>query len=396
MEPRGRFLGRNTLVVAQVAGSLFLLICATQLYRGISLALAKPPAFRPDHILMASFDPTVARYSEAQTQSFYERLTERAQQLPGAVSACVAELVPMSNDADRQPIVPEGYQLSAGTESVRVFTNIVGGDYFSTVDIPILRGRAFRPSDTAESPRVAVINEHLAQTFFPRQDPIGKRFRLPGASGPWVEIVGLARQSNYQMLIEQPEDALYLPLTQNHRNELTLLVHTAGPSEALAAPLRELVSSLDADQPMFGLRTMEEYFRDRATKLLALLASFVGGMGLLGLILALAGIYAVMAWSVTRRQREIGIRMAVGADRVTVLGMILKQGFRLSATGVVIGLALSLAFGRALTAGTGAPSLNVPLLAAVTLGLLTLAAAGAYVPARRASKLDPITVLRQE
>jgi predicted permease len=345
---------------------------------------------------MASFDPTLGRYSEARTESFYERLTERAGQLPGAVSAGVAELVPMSNDSDRWPIVPEGYRLPAGSESVRVFTNIVGGDYFSTVDIPILRGRPFGPGDTAESPRVAVVNEHLAQTFFPHQDPLGKRFRLFGAGGPWVEIVGLARQSNYQMLMEQPEDALYLPLAQNHRNEMTLLVRTAGPSESLAAPLRELVRSMDSDQPMFGVRTMEAYFRDRATKLLALLASFVGGMGLLGLILALAGIYAVMAWSVTRRMREIGIRMAVGASQATVLGMILKQGFRLSAAGVVIGLALSLAFGRALTAGMGTPPLNVPVLVAVAFGLLSLALAGAYVPARRASKVDPIAVLRQE
>jgi hypothetical protein len=302
----------------------------------------------------------------------------------------------MSNNSDRQLIVPEGYQLPAGTESVRVFANIVSDDYFSTLDIPILRGRAFGSNDAAESPRVAVVNEHLAQTYFANRDPIGKRFRLGGPRGPWIEIIGLARQSNYQMLIEPPEDALYLPLTQNYRSEMTLLVHTAGPSESLVLPLRDLVRSLDSGQPMFGVRTMEEYFHDRATKLLTLLASFVGGMGLLGLILALSGIYAVMAWSVTRRMREIGIRMAVGADRATVLGMILKQGFRLSATGVVLGLALSLAFGRALTAGTGAPALDVPVLAAVSVGLLALALAGAYVPARSASKLDPITVLRQE
>ncbi len=394
--PRRRFLGRNALVVAQVACSLFLLVCATELYRGISSLLSKPPGFRADHILMASFDPALARYSEGQTRDFYKRLAEGARPLPGVVSATVSELVPMSNYPDEQQIVPEGYRLPPGTESVHVFANVVGGDYFSTLDIPILRGREFRASDTAESPRVAVVNEHLAQTFFPNQYPIGKRFRLGGTSGPWVEIAGLAKDSKYMMLVEPSVDFLYLPLTQNHRNEMTLLVHTSGSSETLAAPLRELVRSLDSDQPMFALRTMEQYFRDRATKLLTLLASFVGGMGLLGLILALSGIYSVMAWSVTRRQREIGIRMAVGANRVTVLGMLLKQGLRMSAAGVAIGLALSLAFGRALTAGMGAPSASVPVLAAVSAGLLAMAAAGAYLPARRASKLDPITVLRQE
>lgn len=396
IEPRRRFFGRNALVVGQVAGSLFLLVCATQLYRGISFLLSKPPGFRSDHILMASFDPTLARYDDARIQSFYKSLTERAGQLPGAVSASVAELVPMSNHPDEQLIVPEGYRLAPGTESVRVFTNVVSRDYFSTLDIPILRGRAFRSSDTAESPRVAVVNQHFARTFFPNQDPIGKRFRLWGASGPWVEIAGLARGSKYMMLMEPPLDFVYLPLTQNHRNAMTLLVRTVGSSESLAAPLRDLVRSLDSDQPLFALRTMEQYFRDRATRLLALLTGFVGGMGLLGLILALSGIYAVMAWSVARRIREIGIRMAVGASRVNVLGLILKQGFRLSVTGIAIGIALSLAFGRALTAGMGAPSLDVPIVVVVSVALLAMAAAGAYVPARRASKLDPITVLRHE
>jgi len=395
-EPRRRFLGRNTLVVAQVAGSLFLLVCAAQLYRGISFILSKPPGFRTDHLLMATFDPTLARYSEAQTQNFYKRLTERAGQLPGVLSACAAQFVPISNNAYRQPIVPDGYQLPAGTDSIRVFTNVVSGDYFATLDIPMLRGRAFGPNDTAESPRVAIVNEHLARTYFPHQDPIGKGFRLGGPTGPWVEIVGLAKESKYQMLIEPPLDAVYLPLTQNYRDEMTLMVHAAGPSESLAAPLRSLVLSLDSAQPMFGVRTMEQYYRDRATKVLVLLTSFVGGMGLLGLVLALAGLYAVMAWSVTRRRREIGIRMAVGADRVMVVGMILKQGLKLSAAGVAIGLALSLAFGRALTAGMGTPPFSAPVLVAVCVALLAMAAAGAYAPARRASKLDPITVLREE
>jgi predicted permease len=396
LEPRGRFLGRNALVVVQVAGSLFLLICASQLYRAISFVLSAPPGFRSDHILMASFDPTLARYNDAQTQAFYKRITERARQLPAVVSASLAELVPMANNPDPQLMVPEGYHLPPGKEAISVGTDVVSEDYFSTVDIPIVKGRAFRASDTADSPRVAVANEHFAQTYFPNPDPIGKRFRLGGAEGPWVEIVGLAKMSKYVMLVEPPFDFVYLPLSQNHRSEMTLLLQSAGRPENLAGPVRDLVRSLDSDQPVFAVRTMEEYFQDRAVKVVTILTGMVGGMGLLGLILALSGLYAVMAWSVARRRREIGIRMAVGADRVAVLGMVLRQGLKLSVAGIFIGLALSLAFGRALTAGVGAPSFSVPILVLVPLALLGMTVLGSYLPARRASLLDPITVLRQE
>ncbi len=396
MAGRRRAWGRGALVVAQVAGSLFLLVCATQLYRGVSVLLSRPPGFRCEQVLMASFDASLARYNEAKAQDFYKRLRERAAQLPGAVSATVAELLPMSNLPDDQWIVPEGYKMPKGTESFHIFANIVGPDYCATLGIPVLRGRAIGLNDTATSPRVAMINEHLAKTYYPGQDPVGKRFRLGGPRGEWVEIVGVAKQSTYQFLVEPPLDAVYLPLAQNYHSRMALMVRTAGPSETVLPALRELVRSMDADQPMFAVRTMEEYFRDRATKTFALLAGFVGGMGLLGLILALSGLYAVMAWSVARRMREIGIRIAVGAGRVAVVGMVLKQGLRLSAIGVGIGLALSLLFGKALTEGMGVPSFSVPMLALVVLGLLAMAAAGAYVPARRAAQHDPITVLRQE
>jgi ABC-type antimicrobial peptide transport system permease subunit len=198
------------------------------------------------------------------------------------------------------------------------------------------------------------------------------------------------------MLVEPPLDFLYLPLTQNHRNGMTLLVRTAGGSGSVAGPLRDLVQSMDVDQPLFAARTMEDYVHDRATKTLNVLTNLVGGMGLLGLILALSGTYAVMAWSVARRRREIGVRMAVGADRVAVLGMVLKQGLRLSAIGIAIGLAVSLAAAKALTAAIGTPSLSVPILMMVPLAVLAMVAASAYIPARRAARLDPIAVLREE
>ena len=396
LEPRRRFVGRNSLVIAQVAGSLFLLVCATQLYRGISYVMAAPAGFRSDHLLMAAFNPTLARYNEAQTQVFYRSLTEKAGQLPGAESASLAELVPLSNHTADRLVTPEGYQFPAGRDSESVLTNTVSEDYFSTLAIPILRGRGFRASDTADSPRVSVANEHFAKTYYPGGDPIGKRFRLGGPRGDWVEIVGVAKQSKYSILVEPPQSFVYLPFSQHYRAEMMLLVQTSGPSQSVAPALRSLVRSLDADQPVFALRTIEEYVHDRATRVLSVLTGMVGGMGLLGLILALSGLYAVIAWAVARRSREIGIRMAMGADRVGVLRLVLSQGLRLSLAGIVAGLALSLLFSRALTAGMGVPSFSAPTLVLVALVLLAMTAVAAYVPARRASRLDPLTVLKQD
>jgi predicted permease len=381
-------------VIAQVAGSLFLLVCATQLYRGISYVMAAPAGFRSDHLLMAGFNPTMARNNEAQTQAFYKRLTEKAGQLPGAVSASLAELVPLSNHTDERLVAPEGYQFAPGRDSASVSTNVVTEDYFSTVAIPILRGRGFRTADTADSPRVAVANERFVKIYYPLGDAVGKRLRLGGPRGEWVEIVGVAKQSKYAMLVESPMAFVYLPMSQNHRAEMTLLVQTSGPSQSLAPAVRDLVRSIDADQPVFALRTIEEYVHDRATRVLNLLTGMVGGMGLLGLILALSGLYAVIAWSVARRSREIGIRMAMGADRVSVLRLVLNQGLRLSVAGIAAGLALSMLFSRALTAGMGVPSFNARMLLLVPLVLLAMTAVAAYVPARRAAGLDPLTVLK--
>ncbi|HEY1220052.1 MAG: ABC transporter permease [Bryobacteraceae bacterium] len=391
-----RFMGRNALVVAQVAGSLFLLVLATQMYRGVSHLLSAPPGFRSSHMLMASFDPQLVHSTGQQARDFYQRLVQDARQLPGATSAAVAELVPLSNHMGSMNIVPEGYQSPKDSNSVYVHKNVVSGGYFSTADIPILQGRGLLETDTANSPRVAVVNQRFAETYWPNQNPVGRRFRLGGPEGDWVEVVGLAAISKYNALQEPPLEFFYLPLSQNFRTEMTLMVATSGPSESLAQPLRRLVRTIDSNQPVFALSTMEEYFRDRATKVMNTLAGLVGGMGLLGLALALSGIYGVMSWSVARRRREIGIRMAVGADRPAVVGMVLTHGALLGAWGAAIGLALSLWLGRGLGASLFMPALDWRIAALVALTLFAMTLAGAYIPARRAARLDPNQVLREE
>ena len=234
------------------------------------------------------------------------------------------------------------------------------------------------------------MNELFARKYYPNQSPIGKRLRLKGDKDEVLEIAGVARQSKYESLVGPPIEYLYRPLSQNPQQAMTILVETSGPSSAVAGPLRAIVRSLDAGQPMYGVRTMEEVF-DQHTKTFGIWTEAIGWMGLLGLMLAMVGLYGLyglMSYSVSLRAREIGIRMAIGAGRSGVLGMVMKQGMVLAAAGVSVGLLLCLLASKAVTAAVGVPSFNLPFVALVTAGLVAAAALGAYVPARRASRLD--------
>jgi predicted permease len=395
---RRRFLGRNMLVIAQVAGSLVLLVFATQAYRGARILFSGSPGFRVDHLLIADFDPTLARYTPAQTRDFYKRLLEKAQALPGVKSAAFAQDVPMgvTRGSGVSRVVPEGFQLPSGAEAISVFSSTVSEGYFGTMEIPIIEGREFRETDRADSPRVAIVNETFARKYFPGRSATGRRFRLDGAGGPAVEIVGVAKQSKYFFVIESPQERVYLPQSQDPSAGRTLLLETDGPPREMAAPLREMVRSLDASLPVFGVRTMEEFFNQRATVAVDTLIEQVAGMGLLGLLLAMVGLYGLMTYSVGLRQREIGIRMAVGADQAGVLRMVLRQGMLLAGTGVALGLILTLLAAKPAASMVDARGFYAPLVALVGAGLLAVAALGAYIPARRASHLDPNMVLRQE
>jgi predicted permease len=392
---RRRLLGRNTLVIAQVAGALLLLVCATQAYRGASIVRSTPAGFRTGHLLMASFNPTLARSTPDQAKGFYRLLLERIRNLTGVKSAALAQAAPLMPGGGASRLVPEGVRLPPGTEAIGVMSNTVSEGYFDALNVPIVQGRAFEVSDRAESRPVAIVNERFARKYYPNQNPIGKRLRLKGAQDEVLEIVGVARQSKYEDLVEPPIEYLYRPLSQNPRQAMTLVVETAGPSTTAAGPLRDIVRSLDAGQPIYGVRTMEEVFNERAGEL-GIFTEAIGAMGLLGLILAMVGLYGLMSYSVSLRAREIGIRMAIGAGRSGVLGMIMKQGMVLAGVGVSIGLLLCLLASRAVAFALGVPGFNLPFVALVTAALAAAAALGAYAPARRASRLDPNAVLRQE
>jgi predicted permease len=393
----GRIFGRNVLVVSQVAASLLLLVFATQAYRGTSIVLSSPMGFRTDHLLLASFNPTLARYTPAQTEQFYKRLLEKARSLTGVRAAALtqgAQFLPDTIGTDR--VVPEGFQLPPGTEAVNPVSNRVTDGYFPAMGVSLMEGREFQVTDRADTKRVAIVNELFAHKYYPRGSAVGKRFQLLGPGTPMVEIVGVARQSKYTFPVEPPMECIYLPLSQNPQSAMTLLLETTGPSGEPGGPLREMVRSIDPGQPLISMRTIEEIFDQRVRGTLQVLIEAIGGMGLLGLALALVGLYGLMTYSVGLRQREIGIRMAIGADPIGVLKMVLKQGLVLAGSGVVIGLAVSLVAGKPATAIIGTSYFYMPLLAVVVVALMGAAALGAYVPARRASLLDPNVVLRQE
>jgi hypothetical protein len=277
-----------------------------------------------------------------------------------------------------------------------VWAGTVDDHYLQTLGIRLLDGRGFEPTDRADSPRVAVVNELFAKHYLGK-NPIGKRIRLEQPGAPWIEVVGVTPTTKYAQMFEPSLDYVYLPFSQNPRGQMSLIAESYGDPTALAAPLRELVRSIDANVPIYGIRTMADIVDQRAVKLMHVLNGIVASIGLLGLALALVGLYAVVAYQVARRTREIGIRMALGADRTGVMRMILKQAAAIGLTGVGIGLVLSFAGSRVLSASIMAtPGFDPVLFTLVALGLLLTTVLAAAIPARRASRVDPMVALRQD
>lgn len=393
---RRRLWGRNFLVCAQVAISLVLLTVTTFIYRGFHQELSGDPGFRKDHLLMMSFDPRLVRYNESQTAEFFRQVVQGARSATGVKSAALTSSVPMGTDQDSATILPEGYRFPAGQESADMFASTVDENYFDTGGIRILRGRGFMATDTASSPRVAVVNQEVAKNYWPGQDAIGKRFRLDNRNGPWVEIVGVAKTIKYLWIAEPPTEFVYLPLAQHPRQRMTLLAESFGDPASLAAPLREVVHGLDANQPIYDVRTYDDYYKYRAIKTPGLIVQTVAAMGLMGLILAMVGLYGLVAYAAGRRTREIGIRMAIGAQRSSVLRLVMRQGLILALSGVGAGLVASVGAHRLLNAMFSSSGVDFPTYLLVVPSLLAVTMLAAYIPARRASRVDPMKALHYE
>jgi hypothetical protein len=297
-------------------------------------------------------------------------------------------------------LVPEGYTLPRGRESLSIANGYVSEGYFSTIGIPILRGRGFLDSDRADTPLVAVVNQKFAETYWPKQDALGKRFHMKTATGPLVQIVGIAKMAKYFWIAEPPLDFIYLPYTQEKLPAMTIVAETGAPDAATLAPvLREVVRGIDPSMPVVNTRTMQDFYTQRAVKTPDIIAESVAGLGTMGLILAMVGLYGLIAYSVSRRRREIGIRMAIGADRQKVVRMILRQGLVLGSIGVAAGLVVSFFACRAVITVAWIASfdhLNYAMFPAIAIPLLLITLAATYAPARRASLVDPMRALRDE
>jgi predicted permease len=339
-------------------------------------------------------------YSPAEIQAFYRRFVDRVRTMAGVAAVAMTESLPLSPSQSTITVVPEGYQFPKGREKEVEFGAAVDAGYFSIMRVEIKRGRAFTDDDRAGSRRVAIVNQQFAKTYWPGQDPIGKRVRvesMDGMGGPAAEVVGVAKTGHYLAVNEAPEPYVYVPYEQNPRSRMTVVVQSVGDAAALAKPLREAVRSIDGNVPVFNLRPVATLYESRATDTWLQFFQMVGSMGFIGLALATTGLYGLVAYTVSRRVKEFGIRVAVGATRRDVVWLVERRGLILAGAGIAIGGVLTAAAAPMLAAGFPGLGVSSPAVyALVPLVLLMVAAVASFVPARRAAGLDPLRALRNE
>ncbi len=389
---------RSALVVIQVAGSLALLVVAGLFVRSLDRAERGYLGFDPSHVLNVIVDPNEIGYDEAHTKAFYRELEDRVRALPGVQSATLAFNFPMGAFSDGRPIEVEGHPLPVGQQPPVVLFNQVDPAYFETMRVPLLRGRAFANSDGEAAPPVAIVNQTMAEKFWPAQDAIGKPFRVVGSKGSFAEIVGIAGNGKYMIMGEPPQPFFYLPLAQSYTSLRTIQIRSSVPPESLLLEVQQEIRNLAPDLPIFDAETMEQvlagangYFVYRFG------ATMAGVMGFIGLILAVVGVYGVMSFSMAQRTREIGIRMALGANRRDVLRLVLRQGLTIVIAGVAAGIVCGWALTRAMGRLAAGPSGAGPLIfGGAALVLMCVALLACWIPARRAMRVDPMIALRYE
>jgi predicted permease len=363
--------------------------------------VAAGPGVRTQGILTMSFNTELARYAPDQGQRFYDALAERARQVPGVEAASLASFIPLSGlPLGRTAMAPEGHEFPEGIDSESVPTSYVDAGFFAVMDIPVTQGRAFATTDTADAPRVAIVNQELADTFWPDGNAVGRRFRSNGPEGPWVEVVGVVPTGRYFTIVDGPNEFLYVPYTQAPQSQMTLVTRSSADPLTLVEPLRAAVRELDPDLAVAAVRTMGSLYNDSAVRGFMVVIAAIAAMGAMSLTLVFAGIYGLVASSVSQRTREIGLRMAVGADRARVLRMVLGQAFRVTLFGLGLGLLLTIGVGQAMEAAfpseNEAAGRNLVEYVRVVAVMLLVTGLAAYLPARRATRIDPLHALRYE
>jgi len=395
---RHRGIGHSMLVIGQVALSMVLLVAAGMLLDGFRTCLLLDPGFRTDHRLIMQLDTSLVRYNPAQTRSFYHNLSDRVRALPGVRSATLTHAIPLS-DQDVSKVIPEGYAFPKGQDTVSLLADVVDEHYFDTMKVDILSGRAFTADDKDGSRPVAIINDEFAKRYWPGQSAVGKRLRLDDAKGPWLDIVGVTKTGKYLSIAEPATPYIYLPFAQRESTSMSLIAETYGDPAAAAASVVDIVHALDVNLPVYNVRSFSNFYQRYVIAVPLMIMQLVFGMGLLGLALALVGVYGLVAYSVARRTKEIGIRMAIGADRSNVMRMVLRDGLMLAGAGLVVGGLMSIAMVRLLAAGLSGLALATPnpvTFVGVPLAVFAVTIAACYIPARRASLTDPTRALTCE
>jgi predicted permease len=388
----GRSRMSKGLVVAQMALSLVLLVCAGLFLSNLRSATSLDKGFVATNLLIADMDPALNGYARANTAEFYRRLDERLLSHPQVEAVARIDQLPLGPGSSDRGVEIPGY-VPAENEGMSIFYASVGPGYFNAMGIPVRKGREFTAQDDSGSVRALIINERFAERFWPGEDALGRIVRTAGRE---YTVVGIVPTGKYQRLGEDPEEFMYFPQTQVWSSGMSYIVRTAGDPSALIPALREAVGAQDPNLPMTNIRTLDQHL---AFSMLPARITGValGVFGVLGLLLASVGIYGVMAYSVSQRTREIGIRMATGASAGRVIGLIVRQGMGLVLIGVVIGLVASFGAAQVLRGMLyGQNPLDPMTFVVVTSLLVGVAAVATIAPARRAAAVDPAITLRAD
>lgn len=382
------------LVVAQISLSLVLLVCAGLFTRSLRKALQSDAGFDPDHVLLASYELSPAGYTRATGTAFNRQVLARLAALPGVESVTLADFSPLSFSLHTDYLQIEGY-VPQPHESMEISRAVVGPDYFRTLSTALISGREFTPADTPDARLVAVVNQAFTDRYWPGEDALGKQVTDEGYR---FTIVGVARNAKYRMLTYPSEPVIFLPLFQSFHptQDTTIHLRAAGDPRTLAASVEQSLHQLNPDLPLFNVNPLSVTMQ-LGSLLGRVAATFAGSFGLLALLLAAVGIYGVVAYTTRQRAREIGIRVALGAQKADVLQLVFGQGVRLALTGAGIGLVAAFALTR-LTASLlfGVRATDPLTFGAVTLLLFLVALLACYLPARRAARLDPMIALRHD
>ena len=389
---------RDVLVAVQVAGSLTLLIVAGLFVRSLRGVQSSDLGFDPEHVLNLTLDPNEIGYTEAQGRTFFGGMLERTRALPGVQSASLASVVPLSDSVQGDDLVIPGYATSANQQAPHAERDAVSSAYFTTMRIALDRGRDFTDADNENSSHIAVINRAMADLYWPGQDALGKSFAVSSDPKTLVTIVGVVKNTRMSQLYGPFEPIFYLPVVQSYASTETLQIRSDRSAQDMVAEVRAIAQTLAPTIPVYGVRTMNDALHGgNGLLFFEVGASLAAGLGLLGLILAIVGVYGVMSYSVRQRTQEIGIRIALGARPSDILRIVGRQGLVIVVSGLTVGLLASWLAGRLVSDFLVGVTPSDPLTyVGVSALLASVAFLASYLPARRASRIDPMVALKYE